>query len=385
MAKAPVCFTIVFMKNVDFGSIASLLTHLERSNDLTNAVFQGLDLTQIVDQLEGAILKNNVLLGCKCNPEVMALLEEPLVFPRLPDLPFDPYRGTLYTAEELLGDYRPGEPESYYETVDGQTYKQFVKQGKAEAMDIMVTLARRLHDHAITDALQEFLIGKQVVAIMGGHSMLRDDPTYLEVARMARDLANAGFLPTSGGGPGAMEATHLGAWFAERPDAELVDAVSILAKAPLYKPTDKWLDTTFEVKEKYPLTSEKACMSLGIPTWLYGHEPPTAFATHIAKYFANSVREDGLLAIAKNGVIFFPGSAGTIQEIFQDATQNHYEIFGYPSPMIFFNVDFWTNKKPVYPLLYQLAAGKSYQKFLSITDNRSKVIAELRSFYLNNQ
>ena len=38
--------------------------------------------------------------------------------------------------------------------------------------------------------------------------------------------------------------------------------------------------------------------SLGVPTWFYGHEPTNLFATHVAKYFANSIREDGLLAIA---------------------------------------------------------------------------------------
>ena len=368
------------MKNVDFGSIESLLAHLKTNQDLSNAVFQGLDLTQVVDQLQAATLKNNTLLGCKCDPKVMALFENPLIFPRLPNLPFDPYRGELYTPDELLGDYRPGEPDSYNETVDGKTYNLFVKEGKAEAKDILVTLARRLHDHAITDALQEFLVGKKVVAIMGGHSMLRNDPLYLEVALLGRALAQAGFLPTSGGGPGAMEATHVGAWFAERPESELLDAVSILAKAPLYTPTDAWLDTTFAVKEKYPLTSEAGCMSLGIPTWLYGHEPPTGFATHIAKYFANSVREDGLLAIAKNGVIFSPGSAGTIQEIFQDATQNHYEVFGYPSPMIFFGEKFWTETKPIYPLLYQLAEGKSYQMHLSLEDSRAAILEQIIQF-----
>lgn len=370
------------MKNVDFGSIESLLTHLQTDQDLTHAVFQGLDLTQVVEQLQTAVLKNNTLLGCKCNPAVMALFDNPMVFPQLPNLPFDPYRGELYTPDELLGDYRPGEPGSYDDTVDGKTYNQFVKEGKAEAKDILVTLARRLHDHAITDALQEFLAGKKVVAIMGGHSMLRDNPLYLDVARLGRDLAQAGFLPTSGGGPGAMEATHVGAWFAERPDAELVDAVSILAQAPLYNPKDMWLDTTVAVKEKYPLTSATACMSLGIPTWLYGHEPPTGFATHIAKYFANSVREDGLLAIAKNGVVFSPGSAGTIQEIFQDATQNHYEVFGHPSPMIFFGEQFWTETKPIYPLLHQLAEGKSYQKHLAITDDRSQIIEKIIEYDL---
>ena len=374
------CFTITHMKNVDFGTLESLLSHLEQSHDLTNAVFQGLDLTQITDQLRGVILKNNTLLGCKCNAEVMALLEDPLVFPRLPDFPFDPYRGTLYSPDELLGAYRPGNPKSYDDTADGLAYEHFLDTGKANAKDILVTLARRLHDHAITDALHEFLVGKRVVAIMGGHSMLRNDPNYLEVARLGRDLARAGFLPTSGGGPGAMEATHLGAWFAERSDAELVDAVNMLSAAPLYTPKDQWLDAAFAVKDKYPLTSEEACRSLGIPTWLYGHEPPTCFATSIAKYFANSVREDGLLAIALNGVIFSPGSAGTIQEVFQDATQNHYKSFGIASPMIFFGKRFWTEEKPIYPLLYDLAEGKEYQQFLSISDDRAEIMAKIEAF-----
>ena len=265
------------MKRIDFGSIKSLLAHLETTSDLTNAVFQGLDLTKILDQLRGATLKNNTLLGCKCNPELIMMLENPTVFPRLLNLPFDPYRGCLYSADELLGAYRPGDPASYGETVDGKSYKHFLDTGGANAKDILVTLARRLHDHAITDALHEFLIGKKVVAIMGGHSMLRNDPNYLEVARLGRDLAQAGFLPTSGGGPGAMEATHLGAWFSERSDAELVDAVNMLSAAPKYDPIDKWLDTAFAVKEKYPLSSEDTCLSLGIPTWLYGHRTPYLF------------------------------------------------------------------------------------------------------------
>ncbi len=50
----------------------------------------------------------------------------------------------------------------------------------------------------------------------------------------------------------------------------------------------------------------------------------------------------GLLAIATHGVVFAPGSAGTIQEIFQDAAQNHYASFGPPSPMMLLGVDYWT-------------------------------------------
>ena len=121
-------------------------------------------------------------------------------------------------------------------------------------------------------------------------------------------------------------------------------------------------------------------MSLGIPTWLYGHEPPTCFASNIAKYFANSVREEGLLAIATSGVVFTPGSAGTIQEIFQDATQNHYSSFGIVSPMIFLGEDYWRSTKPVFPLLANLAAGHQYSSLLAITDEIEEVVERLEAF-----
>ena len=63
-------------------------------------------------------------------------------------------------------------------------------------------------------------------------------------------------------------------------------------------------------------------------------EPISLFASHIAKYFSNSIREDGLLAVATAGIVFAPGGAGTMQEIFQDGAQNAYRVFG-RSPMAF--------------------------------------------------
>jgi len=121
--------------------------------------------------------------------------------------------------------------------------------------------------------------------------------------------------------------------------------------------------------------------SLGIPTWLYGHEPPTPFASDIAKYFANSVREDGILTIAKGGVIFAPGSAGTIQEIFQEATQNHYLSFGYASPMVFLNSSYWSNEMPVYPLIKQMFDDRKYKNLiLSECDTGIEVIQEILKF-----
>jgi predicted Rossmann-fold nucleotide-binding protein len=97
-------------------------------------------------------------------------------------------------------------------------------------------------------------------------------------------------------------------------------------------------------------------VSVGIPTWLYGHEPATPFATEHAKYFENSIREEGLLALAIYGAIYTPGSSGTLQEIFEDANQNFYVPPGEgPSPMVFLDLDgFFTKTYPVIPVLKAL-------------------------------
>ena len=116
---------------------------------------------------------------------------------------------------------------------------------------------------------------------MGGHNIERGDENYLKVALLSKKLSELSYLMVSGGGPGAMEATHLGAWFAGRKNKELLDGINILKKAPLYT-HKQWLDTAFVVMEKYPQSQYE---SLGIPTWLYGHEPPTPFCNSYSKIF----------------------------------------------------------------------------------------------------
>ena len=181
----------------------------------------------------------------------------------------------------------------------------------------------------------------------------------------------------SGGGPGAMEATHLGAWMAGRTAEEVDDALSMLLPAPSFR--DKgWLSSAFAVRSKYP---QQSYVSLGIPTWLYGHEPSTPFATHIAKFFENSIREDSILTLAFGGIVYTPGSAGTLQEIFQDAVQNHYLTFGFASPMIFMGSRFWSEEMPVYPFLQgMMETGKYKNLLLSITDEQEEIVALLREF-----
>jgi hypothetical protein len=167
-----------------------------------------------------------------------------------------------------------------------------------------------------------------------------------------------------------MEAANLGAALASyEPDA-VDDAVDRLAPAPHYE-DDAYLDRALDVRDRYPDRAE----SLAVPTWFYGHEPSNLFSTHVAKYFANSIREDGLLAIATHGVVYAPGSAGTIQEVFMDAAQNHYETFGPASPMVFLDRTYWTETKPVYPLMQTLAADTPYHDWLTATDDITTVVS----------
>ena len=272
-----------------------------------------------------------------------------------------------------------GVPESYEDTYDYKVYQHYLAKGK-QTGDIKETLARILHDHSMSDGMDDFLGSfeeKSIVGIMGGHGLSRTDDNYRKVALVSKKLTESGCVMVSGGGPGAMEATHLGAWMAGRDDADLDAALAVLAEAPTFR--DRlWLDTAFQVMEAYPCPS---FVSLGVPTWLYGHEPATPFATHIAKYFDNSTREDLILTIAKGGIVYSPGSAGTMQEIFQDAVQNHYLSFGYASPMIFLGVDFWMDEMPVYRLMQHLVEkGKYKNLLLSITDDIDQIVATISDF-----
>lgn len=372
---------------IEIEDVDALDRHLARTDgDLAGTVLQGLDLRARSRSLLDASLTGATFMGCRLESEALAHAHSQgaLIFPPLDGLPFDAFRNRLYTAADLYEGFDPADPSSYAQTLDARVYQHFLATGKAAPPSILETLARRLHDHAISDALEEALVAdppRKVVAIMGGHSMARGSQPYAKVARIARALTRAGFFMVSGGGPGAMEATHVGAWFAPRPDEDLDPALAVLAEAPSYKDT-RWLAQAFEVRRRWPLPEgrEAEADSLGIPTWLYGHEPPNPFATRIAKYFANSVREDGLLAIATHGVVFSPGSAGTIQEVFQDACQNHYLTCGVASPMVFLDVGYWTETKPVYPLLKQLAEGKEYARWLDCVDDEAEVVARIQAY-----
>ena len=322
--------------------------------------------------------KKNIVKVQRLQSEAVEALKEIIAQPSF-RMPFDIFREHLYSAEELYKGYLLDKPESFKNCYDQQIYRHYLNSGKSPA-DIKETLGRTLHDHSMTNAMNDFLAHfdeKQVVGFMGGHGLLRNEEAYRQVVMVSKSLAENGCLMVSGGGPGAMEATHLGAWMAGRTDSETEDALNILKEAPSFKDMH-WLDTALQVMKKYP---QEEYISLGVPTWLYGHEPATPFATHIAKYFDNSIREDSILTIAKGGIIYSPGSAGTMQEIFQEAVQNHYLNFGYASPMIFMNKQYWTEEMPVYTLMKHLIDKGKYKNLLmTLTDSQEEIIKALLDF-----
>lgn len=295
-------------------------------------------------------------------------------------VPYDVIRNNLYSPDELYRGYSPQKPETQETCYDGNVYRHYIDTGK-RAYSAKELLARSLHDYGITKAIDKFVEKKgqdTFVGVMGGHGLLRTDAMYKQVVMMSKRLTEEGFTMITGGGPGAMEATHLGAWLAGRTIEEAETAISMLQAVPSFKSSD-WLSSAFKVMEAFP--QEKGFESLGVPTWLYGHEPATPFATHIAKYFENSIREDTILTLAYGGIIFSPGSAGTLQEIFQEAVQNHYLSFGFASPMIFIGKEFWTDRVPVYSLLQTLMQKGEYKNLLlSLTDDEDEIVKTLIEF-----
>ena len=294
-------------------------------------------------------------------------------------VPYDVTRKRLYSANDLYKGYRQDSEESIKTCFDSKVYKHYISTGK-QSPSVMESLARTLHDHGIHTAMNEFFKEHNhhhCLGIMGGHALLRTDEKYKEIVMLSKRLTEQGFYMLSGGGPGAMEATHLGAWLAGRSSQEVDDILKRLACFPTFS-DEGWLSSALEVIHRYP---QDKYVSLGIPTWLYGHEPSTPFATHIAKFFENSIREDSILTLAYGGIIYTPGSAGTMQEVFQDAVQNHYLSFGFSSPMVFLGTEFWTKEMPIYPLLEQLMkSGKYKNLLLTLTDDIEEVVEVLMKF-----
>ena len=349
-------------RTLEIESLAQLDDHLARIASLAGCYLQGLDLTGRAT-LAGVEVAGAVFLGCRFDPGADDDLRARggLIFPALPGVPFDPYRNALYAARELY------DTAAYADSLDARSYAW--RQGHVPEPGIDDTLAMALHDHSIGDALADALRpypARDLMGIMGGHAIRRDEPAYREAAELGRELTRAGRLVLTGGGPGAMEAANLGALLAPREDDALTQACAMLAQVPDFRPSiEDWAGAAFAVLDRFG--GPDAGASVGIPTWFYGHEPPNVFATMIAKYFSNALREDTLLTRSRGGIACLPGAAGTVQEIFAATTENYYapdpELI---APMVLIGVEHWTERLPAWPLLAALGRDRPMGAYLHL-------------------
>jgi len=363
-------------EEVEIKTISNFKRFLEQGYAFENCTIQNIDFQGLNINWNTLKIANTSFLGCTFNIEEEVLLRRKgaVVFNCHGDLPYSPFRADLYGWQELMRGFSPEKDESY----DIKIYEHFEKTKKNPTIN--EALMQRVHDHAMDQGIRELLTFDangltelKCVGFMGGHSTLRSDKFYIKTAKTAKLLAENGYFIVSGGGPGIMEATNLGAYFAGKDDADLEIALELLMQAPHYTHPD-FHQKAMQVLEQYPDGGE----SLAIPTWFYGHEPSNLFASHIAKYFSNSLREDTLLAISLYGIVFSPGSAGTTQEIFQDATQNHYATFDYISPMIFLSKKRYEIDTLIFPLLKQLSYGRDFADMLFLTDEPNEVLTFLK-------
>jgi predicted Rossmann-fold nucleotide-binding protein len=372
---------------------AELKAHWAAHGSLRNVVARGLDLRDETEFLLSINAHCAVFLGVRMESEAMDHVIDTggVVFPRLIELlglPFTAYRDRLYTLPELMEGLDVDKPGSLFQdTVDGRIFRWYRERRADLQPSILEALAERLHDHAIEDAAREFLAAgpADVVGVMGGHRLPRAGKVYAEVARLGRALGRKGWRVVTGGGPGAMEAANLGAWLAPLADDALDRALAILAPSPAFNGDHElYMAYGYRVLEELSLDPRSPAdgrggESLAVPTWYYGHEPANQFATHIAKYFANSLREGGLVTVATRGLVFAPGHGGTVQEIFMDANQNYYGTEGLISPMVLFDSAYWRDILPVEELLRKLAGDTRMASMVAVLDDVDEVVAYLES------
>jgi predicted Rossmann-fold nucleotide-binding protein len=305
----------------------------------------------------------------------------------------------LYLPSALYDSWDGDDDLSLGRSLDYRTYLATLAQGQPVARSRGIGNGRALHDAAISYSLAERVRGARSVGILGGHGEPRGSEAYEAVTRIAWALSKQDYTILTGGGPGSMEAAHLGARYAPFSEAKLNDALSRITadattlKFPFPHGSDLVVDGAFvpdalralhawmrPAMELVAETEADAGVSVGIPTWLYGHEPATPFATEHAKYFENSIREEGLLTLAIYGAIYTPGSSGTLQEIFEDANQNFYVPPGEgPSPMVFLDLGgFFTREVPVIPVLKSLFEDR-FDDIVTVVQSAEDAVAAIEN------
>ncbi|MDP9798364.1 putative Rossmann-fold nucleotide-binding protein [Catenuloplanes nepalensis] len=364
---------------------AELDRHLA-AGSLAHLAVLGLALDTDPPDFTGVDLTRTLFLGCSfASAEVTADLVRrgASVVPALRAVPYPTHPARLYTAEDLSAGFAEHGFDGMYDTV---VYQHFRANGGA-VPEVREALAQRLHDHGIDSALAYATHAwlaehgpASVVGVMGGHAVARGSAAYRLAATIGRELTRRDRLVVTGGGPGVMEAANLGAYLSTRPADDLTEAIDMLAAAPDFMDHRPFTEAALAVREKFapdPAAHWARRGGLSVPTWLYGHEPANLFAGKVGKYFSNAIREDQILRLCRGGLVFAPGRAGTVQEVFQAATKTFYGTDGPSGAYVFLDTAFWTETLPVQTLLAPLFAQSPHGDLtatIHLTDDAGRAV-----------
>ena len=288
-------------------------------------------------------------------------------------------RDSLYTVNELMAGYESDAP---MQSLDARLAAH-VKACGIPPKDVQEAIAQVVHDQGVGQAMRAYVAasvadGRHIAGVMGGSSTPRDAPAYRRAAETAKALSEAGFLVATGGGLGIMEAGNLGAYFAGRRLEELHAAIDELKRCPVYRGHEaQYIDSARSITERQPA----GAASLAVATWRFDGEPISQFATHIAKLFQNSVREDGLLSIADAGAAYFDGGFGTLREIFQDLAQNSSAPPVHQMAMVFVDTAAYGQPGSAFQLVRARArvAASPFDQLITRADTAEAVVAAMRA------